>query len=94
MLRMISTDIQKPHLHLEFGEEVQLNLTMFILFFLGSGPEKGFAVTLGIGIITTLFSAYFFARHLSSYYVMKNRDKKIIICGFGVGLSISIGLLV
>ena len=54
-------------------------ISAIILFFLGSGPVKGFAVTLGIGIITTLFSAYFLARHLSSYYVMKNRDKKIII---------------
>jgi len=50
-----------------------------ILFFLGSGPVKGFAVTLGIGILTTLFSAYLFARHLSSFYVMKNKDRKILI---------------
>ena len=50
-----------------------------ILFFLGSGPVKGFAVTLGIGILTTLFSAYFFARHLSSLYAMKNKDKQIVI---------------
>ena len=50
-----------------------------ILFFLGSGPVKGFAVTLGIGILTTLFSAYLFARHLSSLYAMKNKDKQIVI---------------
>ena len=50
-----------------------------ILFFLGSGPVKGFAITLGIGIITTLFCAYFFARHLSSMYVMRNKDKKITV---------------
>ncbi len=39
------------------------NVTTFIaavvLFFLGSGPVQGFAVTLAIGIITTLFTAYF-----------------------------------
>ena len=52
-------------------------ISAVILFFLGSGPVKGFAVTLGIGIVTTLFSAYFFARHLSSFYVMKNKDKPI-----------------
>ena len=46
-----------------------------ILFFLGSGPVKGFAVTLGIGILTTLFSAYFFARHLSS--ILCNEQIKI-----------------
>ena len=52
-------------------------ISAIILFFLGSGPVKGFAVTLGIGILTTLFSAYYFARHLSSSYVMRNKDKKI-----------------
>ena len=54
-------------------------ISAVILFFLGSGPVKGFAVTLGIGILTTLFSAYFFARHLSSFYAMKNKDKQIIL---------------
>ena len=54
-------------------------ISAIILFILGSGPVKGFAVTLGIGIITTLFSAYFLARHLSSIYVMKNKDNKISI---------------
>jgi len=54
-------------------------ISAIILFFLGSGPVKGFAVTLGIGILTTLFSAYFFARHLSSIYVnrIKNKSKTI-----------------
>jgi len=54
-------------------------ISSVILFFLGSGPVKGFAVTLGIGIITTLFTAYFLARHLSSLYVMRNKESKIII---------------
>jgi len=54
-------------------------ISAIILFFLGSGPVKGFAVTIGIGIITTLFSAYFFARHLTSFYVLKNKDKDINI---------------
>ena len=49
-------------------------LATIILFFFGSGPVKGFAVTLGIGIMTTLFSAYFIARHLTSSYVLRNRD--------------------
>ena len=52
-------------------------ISAIILFFLGSGPIKGFAVTLGIGIITTLFSAYFFARHLSSFYAQRNKNKLI-----------------
>ena len=54
-------------------------ISTVILFFLGSGPVKGFAVTLGIGILTTLFSAYFFARHLSSIYAMSNKNNQIKI---------------
>ena len=54
-------------------------ISAIILFFLGSGPVKGFSVTLGIGILTTLFSAYFFARHLSSMYVMRNKNNNIQI---------------
>jgi protein-export membrane protein SecD len=47
-----------------------------ILFIFGSGPVKGFAVTLGVGIITTLFSAYFIARHLTSIIVLKDKEGK------------------
>ena len=54
-------------------------ISAIILFLLGSGPVKGFAITLGIGILTTLFTAYFFARHLTSIYVMKNKENKIKI---------------
>ena len=60
-----------------FDANITTLISAAILFFLGSGPVKGFAVTLGIGILTTLFSAYFFARHLSSLYVMKNKDNEI-----------------
>ena len=59
------------------------NITTFIaasiLFFMGSGPVKGFSITLGIGIITTLFSVYFIARLLTAIYVIKNKHKEKII---------------
>ena len=48
-----------------------------ILFFFGSGPIKGFAVTLGIGIVTTLYSAYFIARHLTSWIILRDKTKEI-----------------
>ena len=51
-------------------------LSAIILFWLGSGPVKGFAVTLGLGILTTLFTAYYFARHLSSIYATRNKSKR------------------
>ena len=50
-----------------------------LLFAFGSGPVKGFAITLGIGIITTLFTAYFLARHLTSLVVLKKNNKEIKI---------------
>ena len=50
-----------------------------ILFFMGSGPIKGFSVTLGVGIFTTLFSVYFIARLLTSMYVIKNKHKENLI---------------
>ena len=54
-------------------------IAAIILFAFGSGPVKGFAITLGIGIITTLFTAYFLARHLTSIIVFKNNKKEIKI---------------
>ena len=54
-------------------------ISALILFILGSGPIKGFAVTLGIGIITTLFTAYFFGRHLCSIYAIKNKGREITL---------------
>ena len=54
-------------------------IAAIILFAFGSGPVKGFAITLGIGIVTTLFTAYFLARHLTSLIVLKNNNKEIKI---------------
>ena len=51
---------------------IDANVTTFIaaviLFSLGSGPIKGFSVTLGIGIITSVFTAVYLTRLLISIY--------------------------
>ena len=54
-------------------------IAAIILFFMGSGPIKGFSLTLGIGIFTTLFSVYFIARLLTAIYVSKNKEKEGLI---------------
>ena len=54
-------------------------IAAIILFAFGSGPVKGFAITLGIGIVTTLFTAYFLARHLTSLIVLNTKNKEIKI---------------
>ena len=54
-------------------------IAAIILFFMGSGPIKGFSVTLAVGIFTTLFSVYFIARMLTGLYVVRNKEKANII---------------
>ena len=54
-------------------------LAAIILFFMGSGPIKGFSLTLGVGIFTTLFSVYFIARLLTVLYISKNKEKEGLI---------------
>jgi len=57
------------------------NITTFIaaviLFYLGSGPVRGFAITLAIGIITTVFTAYTFTRLLVSMWVRIKRPTEL-----------------
>jgi len=54
-------------------------IAAIILFFMGSGPIKGFSITLAVGIFTTLFSVYFIARALTSFHVTKNKNKQSLI---------------
>ena len=54
-------------------------IAAIILFIMGSGPVKGFSVTLAVGIFTTLFSVYFIARMLTGLYVVRNKNKDKLI---------------
>ncbi|NKX43496.1 protein translocase subunit SecD [Roseicyclus persicicus] len=60
---------------------VDANLTTFIiaviLFTLGSGPVRGFSVTLGIGIITSVFTAIYVTRLLIVTWFDRRRPKTI-----------------
>ncbi|MFK7792572.1 MAG: protein translocase subunit SecD [Devosiaceae bacterium] len=50
-----------------------------ILFQLGSGPVRGFAVTLAIGIVTTVFTAYTLTRLLVALWVKTRRPTALPI---------------
>ncbi|MGB7285772.1 MAG: protein translocase subunit SecD [Salaquimonas sp.] len=52
-------------------------IAAFILFYLGSGPIRGFAVTLAIGIITTVFTAYTFSRLMMALWVRYKKPKEL-----------------
>ena len=62
---------------------VDANITTFItaaiLFMVGSGPVRGFAVTLGIGIITSVFTAIFVTRLLIVLWFERRRPKTITV---------------
>jgi preprotein translocase subunit SecD len=59
------------------------NITTFIaaavLFMIGTGPVRGFAVTLGIGIITTVFTAFTMTRLIVAWWVQWKRPKTVPI---------------
>ncbi|MFZ2100635.1 MAG: protein translocase subunit SecDF [Oricola sp.] len=60
---------------------VDANLTTLIaaviLFYLGSGPIRGFAVTLAIGIVTTVFTAFVLTRWMIAFWVRRNKPKEL-----------------
>ena len=51
----------------------------FLLFFLGSGPVKGFGVTLAIGILTSMFTAMMLTRLLTHLWLARSRPKSVAI---------------
>lgn len=55
-----------------------------VLFFLGSGPVQGFAVTLGLGVMTTLFTAYFITKGVVAgwYHFRRPREVKVQLVKF------------
>ena len=59
------------------------NITTFIaaavLFFIGTGPVRGFAVTLGVGIITTVFTAFTLTRLIVAYWYRWKRPQRLQI---------------
>jgi preprotein translocase subunit SecD len=58
------------------GQLTTLFAALF-LFWLGSGPVRGFGVTLGLGLATTLFSAIYVSKLLLMAWVKQKKPKKI-----------------
>jgi len=48
-----------------------------VLFFLGSGPVQGFAVTLALGVLSTMFTAYLVTQLLVGYWFQWQRPKTL-----------------
>ena len=62
---------------------IDANVTTFIaalvMFFLGSGPVKGFAVTLTIGIVTSVFTAIYLTRLLIILWIDLRKPKELVL---------------
>ena len=60
-----------------FDANVTTLIAAVVLFGVGSGPIRGFAVTLAVGILTTLFTAFTMTRFFVAMWVKRNRPKEI-----------------
>jgi preprotein translocase subunit SecD len=54
-------------------------IAALVLFQFGTGPVRGFAVTLSIGILSSLFTAIFLSRIIFDYLYEHKRMKKVSI---------------
>jgi preprotein translocase subunit SecD len=62
---------------------IDANITTFItatvLFLVGAGPVRGFAITLGIGIITSVFTALFVTRIFVEFWYRSRRPATVVV---------------
>jgi protein-export membrane protein SecD len=80
---------KNPARAIELGYEkarsaiLDANITTFIvavvLFLVGAGPVRGFAITLGIGIVTSVFTALFVTRLITTLWFNARRPKAITV---------------
>jgi preprotein translocase subunit SecD len=54
-------------------------ITSLVLFTMGAGPVRGFAVTLGIGIITSVFTALYVTRQMVETWFAVRRPKNVVV---------------
>ena len=52
-------------------------ITAVILFVMGSGPVRGFSITLGLGILTSVFTAIFVTRLLVVMWFERRRPRTL-----------------
>src|SRR5690606_24835611 len=76
-MRQVVSDGYKHALPSILDSQITTFLVGVILFFTGSGPIQGFATTLMIGIITSLFTAIFITRLIFEY--MLSKEMKITV---------------
>ena len=62
-----------------FDSHITTLITTFVLFIFGTGPIKGFAVTLSIGIIVNLFTAVFGSKAIFDWIITRYKPRSLSI---------------
>jgi SecD/SecF fusion protein len=78
-IRLAVSDGYKNALSAIIDGNVTTFLTGVVLFFFGTGPIQGFATTLTLGILTSLFCAIFITRLIFEWALKRNMDIKFSI---------------
>ncbi|ADM10124.1 hypothetical protein PB2503_10364 [Parvularcula bermudensis HTCC2503] len=73
-----------------FDANLTTLIAAFLMFMLGAGPVRGFAVTLGIGVVTSVFTAFVLTRLFIGAHVLgqRRRKGKASSTRFGGGLKL------
>ena len=82
LLRIVPDDTKFDFMRfrrISFPASAALSIVAILLFFIGTGAVRGFAVTLGIGILTSLFTAFTLTRLIVAYWVRLWRPRTVPI---------------
>lgn len=68
-----------------FDSNITTLMAAAVLFYLGTGPVKGFAVTLALGVVLSMFTAVTVTKFLLRFLIASNLTKNPAFFGIGVG---------
>jgi preprotein translocase subunit SecD len=81
--RPLGLQLDRHRLWRAMSAIIDANLTTLIaavlLFGFGSGPIRGFATTLSLGLLTSMFSSTIFTRMLLAIWVRWRRPTELVI---------------
>ena len=75
---LLRLQAERP-LHAAEAKKGSKEKTAVIMVWQGSGPVRGFAVTLGLGILTSMFTAVYVTRLIVETYLDSKRPKTIVV---------------
>lgn len=62
-----------------FDSQITVIISAIFLYIFGTGPVRGFAVTLAIGILASMFTAVVFTKAIFDYFIINRQVKRLYI---------------